>query len=105
MIMPEQAHERFTVPEGPKLDYEVTIFDHQMGLSVMDEVKVTRYGTTCLIHEFSRLSWTDVARIMVALDEMNPPLFSFHGHIDDDNPYTLKVVKAVHRNPSDIKVV
>ena len=77
--------------EEPSADYEVTIFDEQLGWTVLDKVRVTRHGAAALIHEFTSLMWTDVSRVMAGLDDMQAPVFSHQSHIDDDKPYNVKV--------------
>lgn len=77
--------------EEPSADYEVTIFDEQLGWTVLDKVRVTRHGAAALIHEFTELMWTDVSRVIAGLDDMKAPVFRHESHIDDNKPYNVEV--------------
>lgn len=77
--------------EEPTADYEVTIFDEQLGWSVLNKVRVTRHGAAALIHEFTELMWTDVSRVIAGLDDMKAPVFRHESHIDDNKPYNVEV--------------
>ena len=88
------------VNEEPSADYEVTIFDEQLGWSVLNKVRVTRHGAAALIHEFTELMWTDVSRVMAGLDDMQAPVFRHESHIDDNKPYNVEVKTSFLRPQS-----
>lgn len=92
MASEEDLRKALSMPDDtPQLNYEVTIFDEQLGWSVLNKVRVTRHGAAALIHEFTELMWTDVSRVMAGLDDMKAPVFRHESHIDDNKPYNVEV--------------
>ena len=91
--MPEQGHQRFFIEDRPALDYEVTIFNHPLGLSVTDKVRVTRYGAQVLLKTFGQFHWADVFRMMEVLDGVEPHVLE-RSASDDENPYSIHIAKV-----------